>query len=74
MAILIDDYEVGEVPGDTLRDDPLQGQTSSVIHMSIWDDGGQLVTELHCPLQETHQRHQRTINVMNKQKKSANKE
>lgn len=59
LAILVDDYQVGEVPRYTLWDDPLQSQTSSVVHMSIWDDGGQLVTKLHGSLQD---KWKRTIN------------
>lgn len=56
MAILIEDHQVSEVPGDTLRDDPLQGQASSVIHMGIWDDGGQLFTKLHHSLQDVEEK------------------
>lgn len=56
LTILIDDNQVSEVSSYTLRDDPLESQTSSVIHMSIWDDGGQLVTKLHRSLKDTHKR------------------
>lgn len=52
FAIFIDDHEVGEVPGDALRNDLLQRQTSSVVHVSIWDYCGQLLTKLHRPLQD----------------------
>lgn len=52
FAILIDDNDVGEVPGDTLRNDPLQGQTSSVVHVSIRYDCGELLAEPHRPLQD----------------------
>lgn len=51
LAILVDDHQVGEVPGDALGNDPLQGQTFSVVHVGIWDYGGQLLTKLHRPLQ-----------------------
>lgn len=63
LAILIDDQQVSEVPSYTLWDDSLQSQTSSVIHMSIWDDGGQLVTKLHRSLQD---KCKRTDNLMDK--------
>lgn len=53
FAVLVDDHEVCEVPGDALRNDFLQGQTSSVVHMSIWDHRGQLLTKLYRPLQDT---------------------
>lgn len=56
FAILIDDHEVGEVPGDALRYDLLQGQTSSVVHVSIWDYCGQLLTKPHRPLQDIYHR------------------
>lgn len=52
FSILVDDHEVGEVPGDALRDDSLQCQTSSVEHVSVWYYGGQLLTKSHRPLQE----------------------
>lgn len=55
LSILIDDHEIGEVPGDALRYDPLQGQTSSVVHVGIWDDCGQLLAKPHRPLQDTNQ-------------------
>lgn len=55
LTILIDDHEVGEVPGDALGNDPLQGQTSSVVDVGIWDYCGQLLTKLHCPLQDTEE-------------------
>lgn len=63
LAILIDDQQVSEVSSYALWDDPLQSQTSSVIHMSVWDDGGQLITELHRPLQD---KCRRTVNLMDK--------
>lgn len=63
LAILVDDNQVGEVPGYTLWDDPLQSQTSSVVHVSIRDDGGQLVTKLQCSLQD---KWKWSINMMDK--------
>lgn len=65
FAIFIDDHEVGEVPGDALRNDLLQGQTSSVVHMSIWDYCGQLLTKLHRPLQDTYHK---VSNVLNRRR------
>lgn len=56
FAILIDDHQVGEVSGDALRNDLLQGQTSSVVHMGVWDHCGQLLTKPHGPLQDIHHR------------------
>lgn len=51
FAVLVDDHEVREVPGDALGNDPLQGQTSSVVHMGVWDYCGQLLAKPHRPLQ-----------------------
>lgn len=51
FTILVDDDQVGEIPGDALRNYPLQGQTSSVVHVGVWNHGGQLITKLHRPLQ-----------------------
>lgn len=64
FAILVDDNEVCEVPGDALRNDSLQGQTSSVVDVGVWDYCGQLLTKPHRPLQDTHQR---MISVLDRQ-------
>lgn len=64
FAILVDDHEVGEVPGDALRNDPLQGQTSSVVHVGVWDYCGQLLAKPHRSLQDMDQK---TISVLNGQ-------
>lgn len=53
-AVFVDNDQVGKVPGDALRNDPLQGQTSSVVNVGVWDHCGQLLTEPHRPLQENH--------------------
>jgi len=65
LAILVDDHEVGEVPGNTLRNDPLQSQTSSVVHVGIWDHRCQLLTKPRGPLRDTNHK---TITVLNSKK------
>lgn len=76
FSVLVDDDQVGEIPGDALRNDPLQGQTSSVVHMGVWNNSGQLITKLHRPLQNTHQgasnSSEWTINVLKVVLKSTN--
>lgn len=52
FAVLVDDHEVCEAPGDTLRDDPLQGKSSPVVHMGVGDHCGQLLAEPNRPLKE----------------------
>lgn len=56
QAIFIDDHQICEVSGDTLRYDPLQGQTSSVINVGVWDHRSQLLTKSHSFLENTLQR------------------
>ncbi len=67
FAIFVDDHEVGEVPGDALGNDPLQGQTSSVVHVGVWDYRGQLLTKPHRPLQDRHTSENERLNwkIMN---------
>lgn len=45
FAVFVDHHEVGEVPGYTLGDDPLQSQASPVVHVGIGDHGSQLFAE-----------------------------
>lgn len=50
FSVLIDDHEVGEITGYTLRNDPLQSKTSSVVHMCIRYDCCQLLTKPYSSL------------------------
>jgi len=52
FAVLVDHHEVGEVPGHTLGDDPLQGQASPVVHVGVGDHRGQLFAEPNRSLKE----------------------
>lgn len=47
-AVLVDHHEVREAAGHTLRNDSLEGKTASVVDVSVWDDCGQLITQLDC--------------------------